>query len=320
MSEQYMAEALALAGSVYGAVGPNPRVGCVIVDASGAVVGRGAHHGAGTAHAEVVALADAGSATHGATAYVTLEPCNHHGRTPPCSQALLAAGIRAVRYAVADPTPAAGGAQFLRDQGLDVVHGPLTQQAQQFLEPWLFAITHQRPFVTYKVASTLDGFVAAADGSSRWITGEIARDWAHSELRAMVDAIAVGSATYTTDNPQLTVRGRDVVQQPRRIVLGDVAAEGFWVMPGHDPVAGLTQMYDAGIRHLLLEGGPTVGAAFVRAGVVDEVVWITAPKLLGSGTSALAGLGIATVNDAVAWNVTHTKRLGEDVLIRCRRP
>jgi diaminohydroxyphosphoribosylaminopyrimidine deaminase/5-amino-6-(5-phosphoribosylamino)uracil reductase len=232
---------------------------------------------------------------------------------------LVAAGVRAVHYAVADPTAARGGAAHLRENGVDVSLGPLTEQATDFLEPWLFSVTHQRPFVTYKVASTLDGFVAAEDASSRWITGETARTWAHTELRATADAIAVGSATYTTDNPQLTVRGTDVVRQPRRIVLGNVSAEGFWVIPEHDPYAALAQMYDAGIRHLLLEGGPTVGAAFVRAGAVDDLVWIAAPALLGSGTTALAGLGISSVDQALRWRVRHTERLGEDVMIRCRR-
>ena len=318
MTEQYMAEALALAASVKGAVGPNPRVGCVIVDDAGTVVGRGAHQGAGTPHAEVNALTDAGEAARGATAYVTLEPCNHQGLTPPCSQALLDAGITRVHYAVPDPTPAAGGANTLRAHGVQVTLGPLTEQAEELLEPWLFAVSHQRPFVTYKVASTLDGNVAAADASSRWITGEAARSWAH-ELRAQVDAIAVGSATYTTDDPQLNVRGIAVVKQPRRIVLGDVAAEGFWVIPGHDPAAALTQMHDAGVRHLLLEGGPTVGAAFIRHGLVDDLAWIAAPKLLGSGTRALADLGVDTLEDAIEWRVTHVEQLGDDVLIRCRR-
>ncbi len=314
-----MAEALDLAASVRGAVGPNPRVGCVVVDDSGTVVGRGAHQGTGTAHAEVVALAEAGDAARGATAYVTLEPCNHHGLTPPCSEALIAAGVAAVRYAVPDPTPAEGGAEFLREHGVTASPGPLTEQAEQFLEPWLFAVTHGRPFVTYKVASTLDGFVAAADGSSRWITGPAARDWAHRELRASADAIAVGSATFRADSPQLTVRGVDVVKQPRPVVLGDVAAEGFWVIPGRDPRQALAQMYDGGVRHLLLEGGPTVGAAFIEAGVVDELVWIVAPKLLGAGTSAVSDLGIWSVGDAVVWDIRGTEHVGDDVVIRCRR-
>lgn len=318
MSEDYMAQALALAASVRGAVGPNPRVGCVIVDTTGRVVGRGAHLGAGTPHAETVALAEAADAAGGGTAYVTLEPCNHHGRTPPCSQALLAAGVREVHYAVADPTPAAGGAQYLRQAGVSATVGPLTEQAAAFLRPWLFAVTHQRPFVTYKLASTLDGCIAASDGSSRWITGEAARAWVH-ELRAQVDAIAVGARTYAQDRPQLTVRGIDVVKQPLRVVLGDVDAPGLRVIPGHDPAAALTQLYDEGVRHLLLEGGATVGAAFIRAGLVDDLVWMFAPKLLGAGTRAMADLGVATIADALTWRVTEVTQMGDDVMIRCGR-
>jgi diaminohydroxyphosphoribosylaminopyrimidine deaminase / 5-amino-6-(5-phosphoribosylamino)uracil reductase len=319
MPEQYMAQALSLAASVKGAVGPNPRVGCVIVAADGSVVGRGAHQGTGTAHAEVVALAEAGDAARGATAYVTLEPCDHHGLTPPCAQALVAAGIGKVHYAVADPTPAAGGARTLREHGIAAEQGPLTEQAQAFLEPWLFAVTTGRPFVTYKVASTLDGYIAAADGTSRWITGPEARARSH-ELRAQVDAIAVGSGTYRADRPELTVRGIDVVRQPQRFVLGDVqVAEGFATIPGHDPRAALAHMYDAGVRHLLLEGGATVGAAFLTAGLVDDLVWFAAPKLLGAGTRAVADLGVAAIGQALEWHITGIEQVGDDVLIRSRR-
>jgi diaminohydroxyphosphoribosylaminopyrimidine deaminase/5-amino-6-(5-phosphoribosylamino)uracil reductase len=315
-----MAQALDLAASVHGAVGPNPRVGCVIVDSVGRVVGRGAHLGAGTPHAEVHALREAGPAARGATAYVTLEPCDHHGRTPPCSTALVEAGVGQVHYAVADPTAAAGGgAATLRDHGVRTGPGPLTKQAEAFLEPWLFAVTHGRPFVTYKVASTLDGYVAAADGSSRWITGSRARQWVH-ELRARVDAVAVGAGTYTADTPRLTVRGIDVVKQPARYVLGGCdVAEGFTRIEGRDPAVALGVMYEAGVRHLLLEGGPTVGAAFVTAGLVDDLVWMTAPKMLGAGVRAIGDLRVTTIADAVQWRVTGVEALGDDVVIGCRR-
>lgn len=319
MDRDPMRAALELAADVRGAVGPNPRVGCVIVDPDGHVVGAGAHMGTGTPHAEVMALAAAGDRARGATAFVTLEPCNHHGRTPPCSQALLAAGVARVKYAVADPTPAAGGGQALREAGVDVecTDAP---QARAFLAPWLFAVTHARPFVTYKVASSLDGKVAAADGTSQWITGEAAREWAHAQLRAQVDAIAVGSGTFRSDAPKLTVRGIAVVKQPARYVLGDAAAEGFRTIPGRDPHAALQQMYSDGVRHLLLEGGPTVGAAFLAAGLVDELAWFCAPMLLGAGTSAVGDLGIATLAEASRWTVVETAQIGADVLIRMRRP
>lgn len=319
MDREYLRDALGLAASVHGAVGPNPRVGCLLVAPDGTVVGRGAHLGAGTPHAEAAALAAAGDRARGATAYVTLEPCNHHGRTPPCAQALIGAGVARVVYAVADPTPAArGGAQALAAHGIPAERVDLPQ-AREFLAPWLSAVTHGRPFVTYKVAASLDGRVAAADGSSQWITGAAAREWCHVNLRAQVDAIAVGSGTFHADQPRLTVRGVDVVRQPARYVLGHARGEGFITLPDHDPAAALRQMYADGVRHLLLEGGPTVGAAFLRAGVVDDLVWISAPLLLGAGTSAVSDLGAATLAQAQRWTVTDVRRIGEDVLIRSGR-
>lgn len=318
MDQDFMAAALDAAASVHGAVGPNPRVGCVLVR-DGRIVGRGAHLGTGTPHAEVNALADAGDAARGATAYVTLEPCNHHGRTPPCAEALIGAGVAEVRYAVADPTSASGGAETLRAAGIPAALGPLTTEAEQFLHPWLFAVRNARPYVTYKVAATLDGYVAAADGSSKWITGAAARTWAHENLRARVDAIAVGSGTYLADAPALTARGVHTVKQPHRIVLGSTVAPGFWQIEGHEPADALAQMFEGGVRHLLLEGGPTVGGAFLRAGLVDELVWISAPKLLGGGRPAIADLGITTISEASQWQVVESMMLGEDVLIRCGR-
>lgn len=317
MDAEMMRSALQLAADVRGAVGPNPRVGCVIAH-DGEVVGAGAHLGAGTPHAEALALAAAGERARDATAYVTLEPCNHHGRTPPCAQALIAAGVARVVYAVADPTAASGGAETLREAGVEVAFADLPA-AKDFLEPWLFAVTHGRPFVTYKVASSLDGKVAAADGTSQWITGEAAREWAHLNLRAQVDAIAVGSGTLRADVPQLTVRGVDVVKQPARYVLGNEVAQGFTTILGHDPEASLRQMFDEGVRHVLLEGGPTIAAAFLKAGVVDEVVWFIAPMLLGAGTSAVADIGVSTLEQAPRWTIVQSQRLGSDVVIRMRR-
>lgn len=318
MDRDHMRAALELAADVRGAVGPNPRVGSVIVDAQGRVVGAGAHMGTGTPHAEVMALAAAGDRARGGIAYITLEPCNHHGRTPPCTDALIAAGLARVVYAVADPTPAAGGAQALRTAGIEVEQLALPE-SDAFLTPWLFAVTHARPFVTYKVASSLDGKVAAADGTSKWITDEAAREWAHVQLRAQVDAIAVGSGTLRADAPRLTVRGLDVVKQPSRYVLGQARAEGFTNIPGHDPGAALQSMYADGVRHLLLEGGPTVGAAFLTAGLVDELAWFYAPILLGAGTPAVAGLGVGTLDQAQRWHVVETRQIGTDVLVRMRR-
>lgn len=314
-----MGQALALAASVHGTVGPNPRVGCVLVDDDGEVVATGAHEGAGTPHAEVVALTRAGDRARGTIAYVTLEPCNHHGLTPPCAQALLAAGVSRVHYAVADPTPVAGGgALFLSEHGVEVVLGPLTDEASRFLEPWLFAVTHDRPFVTYKVASTIDGYIAAADGSSRWITGEPAREWVH-RLRATVDAVAVGAGTYRADSPHLTVRGLEVVKQPLRVILGNIQDDDFFVITERDPHTVLQQLFEQGVRHVLLEGGATVGAAFLAADLVDELIWITAPKLLGAGTRAVGDLGIGTISHAQTWRRDHLSNLGGDMMTRYRK-
>src|SRR3712207_5398084 len=220
--EQAMRDALALA-RLGPAVDPNPRVGALVLDADGAVVGRGHHAGAGTPHAEVVALAEAGSAARGGTAVVTLEPCNHTGQTGPCSTALLAAGIARVVYAQEDPNPeAAGGASTLRAAGVDAETGLLAEDAAALNRAWSFAVVHGRPRVVWKFAATLDGRSAAADGSSQWITGAEARADVH-RLRGQAGAILVGTGTALADNPRLTVRhpnGTPVDQQPLRVVMG----------------------------------------------------------------------------------------------------
>src|SRR4051794_28460062 len=206
--------------------GPNPRVGAVLLSPSGELVGEGWHRGAGTPHAEVAALADAadrGTSARGATAVVTLEPCNHTGRTGPCSEALLAAGVARVVVSVADPNPvAAGGAERLRDAGVDVQTGVLPDEGRALLGAWLPSVERGRPFVTLKIATSLDGRVAAADGSSRWITSEVSRHHAH-DLRAEVDAIVVGTGTALADDPSLTARnaaGELHGHQPLRVVVG----------------------------------------------------------------------------------------------------
>ena len=202
---------------------PNPRVGCVLVTVDGRIVGEGWHRGAGTPHAEVVALRAAGSDAAGATAFVTLEPCNHQGRTGPCVQALLRAGVRRVVYGQTDPNrPAAGGAAALAAGGVDVLGGVRAGEATQLNEAWTFSVTRGRPFVTWKVAGTLDGRTAAADGTSMWITGPQAQLDVH-RLRADCGAIVVGTGTVLADGPRLTVRspdGRKAARQPVRVVVG----------------------------------------------------------------------------------------------------
>jgi diaminohydroxyphosphoribosylaminopyrimidine deaminase/5-amino-6-(5-phosphoribosylamino)uracil reductase len=322
--------------------GPNPRVGCVLLGpapaAGGAVLGAGEttlaegwHAGVGTPHAEVAALLAARAAgvdVRGATAVVTLEPCNHTGRTGPCAQALLDAGIARVVVAVEDPNPvAAGGAQHLRTAGVDVVTGVEEEAGRELLRRWLPAASRGRPFVTLKIATTLDGRVAAADGSSRWITSDVARRHAHS-LRADSDAVVVGTGTVAVDDPALTARTADgelAKHQPMRVVVGHrPVPEGARLRgPGgelvhlatHDPAEVLTALQAREVRHVLVEGGPTLAAAFVRAGLVDEVYAYIAPVLLGSGRSALGDLGITSIADAVRLVPREPVPLGPDVLV-----
>lgn len=327
-----MRRALELAATPGVPLGPNPRVGCVLLSPSGEVVGEGFHHGAGTPHAEVEALRAAGAAARGATAVVTLEPCDHTGRTGPCSAALLDAGVARVVHAQSDPNPvAAGGAARLAAAGVEVVGGVLEDDAEALNEHWTFAMTHGRPFVLWKAASTLDGRVAAADGTSRWITSAASRAEVH-ELRASVGAVVVGLGTVLEDDPHLAVRrGGEVLpreQQPLRVVVGrrdvpagarvlDDAAETLQIRV-HDPEVVLAELHEREVRSVLLEGGPTLVAAFVRAGLVDAVRWYVAPALLGAGPAALGDAGRSTIAEALRLQVVDVARVGDDVRIDAR--
>jgi diaminohydroxyphosphoribosylaminopyrimidine deaminase / 5-amino-6-(5-phosphoribosylamino)uracil reductase len=320
-----MTRALDLAQTPGVPLGPNPRVGCVILDGDGRTVAEGYHRGAGTAHAEADALRQAGAAARGATAVVTLEPCNHTGRTGPCSEALIEAGVRRVVFAQADANPVAtGGAAVLRKAGVEVVGGVHEDRARAVNRVWTFAVDHQRPFVTWKFATTLDGRSAAADGTSRWVSSAAARRDTH-RLRAQCDAILVGTGTVLVDDPQLTVRDDDDRplpwdRQPLRVVMGlrevpadrrvlDDAAETV-VLPTRDPHEALTELYERDRQHVFLEGGPTLAAAFLEAGLVDEVVAYVAPMLLGSGRSAVGDLGVTTMADAVHLDVLEATTVG----------
>lgn len=302
---------------------PNPRVGCKIFDSSGVLVGTGIHGTSGVDHAEVIALRDAGAKARGGTALVTLEPCNHTGRTGPCSQALIDAGISRVVYAVADNGVAAGGAEQLQAAGIEVmqIHN---LAADALVEPWMHSQFTGLPFVTLKIAATLDGYIAAIDGSSRWITGELAREEVH-RLRARVDAIAVGTGTILIDNPALDVRLVGDWPQPKIYVLGNRPlpadlriGKNYIQISGHDPLMQLQQMADAGVQHLLLEGGAQVAAAFLQAGLVDQLIWFTAPKLLGGGSAAVGDLGITHITDAQDWTVFNKAEFGPDQMLDMR--
>ncbi|MEW1953753.1 bifunctional diaminohydroxyphosphoribosylaminopyrimidine deaminase/5-amino-6-(5-phosphoribosylamino)uracil reductase RibD [Terrabacter sp. NPDC080008] len=307
---------------------PNPRVGCVLVAEDGSPVGEGFHHGAGTPHAEVEALRAAGDAARGATAYVTLEPCSHTGRTGPCTDALVAAGVARVVFAQSDPNPdAAGGAEQLYAAGLQVTGGVLADEAGQLNERWGRTVALGRPLVTWKLATTLDGRSAAADGTSQWVTGEQARADVH-ELRATRDAVLVGTGTALADDPRLTVRmpdGTSAPHQPLRVVMGlrELPADArVHDGPGsvvqlttRDPRQALDTLWDRGIRDVWLEGGPTLAAAFLRAGLVDDVYAYVAPALLGAGRAAVADLGIGTIADAHRLRLLDVAVVGQDVRI-----
>lgn len=320
-----MRRALTLAATPGVPLGPNPRVGCVLLDDAGARIAEGHHRGAGTAHAEADALASAGDRARGATAVVTLEPCNHHGRTGPCSQALVAAGVRRVVFAQPDPNPeAAGGAETLRAAGIEVESGLLPLESGLLNRAWTFGLEHGRPFVTWKFATTLDGRSAAADGTSRWVSSPAARLDTH-RLRAACDVMLVGTNTVAVDDPLLTVRDdhdRPLPHQPLRAVMGKRELDpGRRVLNGdaesvhlrtRDPEKALAELFDRGRRHVFLEGGPTLAAAFLRAGLVDEIVVYVAPMLLGAGRSAVADLGITTIADAFRPRVTDITVLEGD--------
>jgi diaminohydroxyphosphoribosylaminopyrimidine deaminase/5-amino-6-(5-phosphoribosylamino)uracil reductase len=329
--QEAMRRAIELADAADIPDGPNPRVGCVLLAPDGAVIAEGRHRGAGTRHAEIDALAQAGDSARGATAVVTLEPCNHTGRTGPCSQALIDAGVARVVFAQSDPHAlAAGGAERLRDVGIDVDGGVLADDAARLNVAWTHAVTTGRPFVTWKVAATLDGRVAAADGTSRWITGEAARAEVH-HWRRRCDAIAVGTGTVAVDDPHLTARdssGALLDPQPLRVVVGtsdlragarvtDDAAPSLHVRT-RDPLEVLQVLAEREVRHLLIEGGPRLAAAFLAAGAIDQVVWYVAPVLLGAGPSALADLGIATLVDGVRLRDVRVEQVGEDARISGR--
>ncbi len=331
-AEQHaMRRALELAATPGVPLGPNPRVGCVLLDADGNAVAEGYHRGAGTPHAEAAALTEAGAAARGATAVVTLEPCNHTGRTGPCAQALVAAGVARVVFAQPDPNPvAAGGERTLREADIEVDYGLHEREARELNRAWTFAMEHHRPFVTWKLATTIDGRSAASDGTSRWITSRAARVDSH-RLRAQCDVMLVGTGTVETDDPELTVRdeyGDPLLHQPMRAVMGlreldpglrafNTAAETVHLRT-RDPWEALELLHARDRQHVFLEGGPRLAAAFLTAGLVDEVVAYVAPALLGAGTPAVGDLGIGTIEHAARLRLqgVTTVGTGEETNVR----
>ncbi|MFJ5985015.1 bifunctional diaminohydroxyphosphoribosylaminopyrimidine deaminase/5-amino-6-(5-phosphoribosylamino)uracil reductase RibD [Lentzea sp. NPDC092896] len=321
-----MALAIAESERVRGITSPNPPVGCVILDENGDAAGFGGTQPVGGPHAEVMALKEAGTKARGGTAVVTLEPCSHHGRTPPCAEALIEAGIKHVIHAVSDPNPrAAGGANRLKDAGITVESGLLaTEVSRGPLRAWLHYARTGRPHVTWKYAASLDGRIAASDGTSQWISSEVSRKEVH-EMRAKLDAIIVGSGTVRKDDPALTARDADgmpLARQPLPVVVGmsdlpvgaklqDTALH----LRTHHPDDVLTALAEQGVVDVLLEGGPTLAGAFWRAGRIDRVLAYIAPVLLGDGPAAVLGAGVSTITDAVRLTVQDVTMSGPDVRI-----
>ncbi|APF39807.1 bifunctional diaminohydroxyphosphoribosylaminopyrimidine deaminase/5-amino-6-(5-phosphoribosylamino)uracil reductase RibD [Neomicrococcus aestuarii] len=334
-----------------GVRGVNPLVGAVIADAQGDILATGFHRGAGTPHAEADALHNLAQLLGKAltagqdqtidpatlTMFVTLEPCNHFGRTGPCSHAIVDAGIGRVVYAVADATDhAAGGASYLKEHGVKVMDGeqlnPEWARASRELNArWFQAQNQQRPFTTLHLAQTLDSNIAASDGTSQWITGAESREHSHV-IRSRADAIIVGTGTIVADNPQLTARdsaGELYPKQPVRVAMGlrEIPADArirdhgeFMHLPTRDPAEVLEALTQKGISHAMIEGGSSIATAFLAADLVDEIWLYQAPKLLGSGISALKDLGISTLSEALEFELDDVdgpavRQLGTDVLL-----
>ena len=352
-----MRRAIALAANGWGRVAPNPLVGCVIVR-DGEVVGEGWHTEYGRPHAEPEALRAAGEQARGATAYVSLEPCSHWGKTPPCTDALIAAGVRRVVFGGFDPNPkASGGADVLRAAGIDVVGGVEEQAARDQNAVFFHAhslLGDQRPFIALKLAMSLDARIADRDGRSVWITGDESRAEVH-RLRAGYDAVAVGIGTAFADDPQLTVRGRVAPRVPPARVVFDralrlpldsalvrtageaptwtVAAPdapddrrraleqaGVKIVIGESLREQLRALRDAGLRSMFVEGGSTLASALLSADAVDRMYLFYAPVLIGpEGMAPFGGIPSPPLGDALRWRQIGTQVFGADTLITLAR-
>ena len=312
---------------VKGATYPNPPVGAVILDSEGRVVGVGGTAPAGGDHAEVVALRRAGGLAAGGIAVVTLEPCNHYGKTPPCVNALIEARVATVVYAVTDPNGiAGGGAGRLSAGGVQVRSGVLAEQvAGGPLREWLHKQRTGQPHVTWKYASSIDGRSAASDGSSQWISSEASRADLHRR-RAMADAIVVGTGTVLADDPALTARlpdGSLADKQPLRVVVGmrEIPSEArvlnddsrTMVIRTHDPMEVIKAVSDR--TDVLLEGGPTLAGVFLRAGAIDRILVYLAPILLGGPITAVDDVGVPSIARALRWEFDGIDRVGPDLVL-----
>lgn len=317
---------LSLLGPKYGA---NPQVGAVILDENLNIIAEGFHNGAGSAHAEVKALQQLEVIPAGATAVVTLEPCNHQGRTGPCAKALIDAGISRVVFGASDPGDAsANGAKTLQQAGVEVIGGLFADEITSQQKTWFTATNLKRPFITLKWAQTLDGRSAASDKTSKWISGTESRNHVH-KMRSEIDAIIVGTSTAILDDPELTARKEDgslYEHQPMRIIIGErtlpdnlrvfndlAETEAFAT---RDLKEVIDKLYEKQFKHVLVEGGAKLISAFLEAGLFDEILVYQAPLLVGGTNVAVEELGISTMQDAMQLSFTEVSRLGQDVFIR----
>lgn len=309
---RWMGAALALASRGRGRTAPNPSVGCLIV-AKGRVIGRGWTQPGGRPHAEAMALAEAGERARGATAYVTLEPCAHvSARGPACTDLLIAAGVARIVAAMSDPDPRTNGSGFARARGagIAVVEGVREAEARGMIAGFLMRQAAGRPHVTLKLATSLDGCIAMADGRSRWITGPVARAHTHLE-RSRHEAILVGRGTLAADAPRLDVRLAGLeARSPRRVLLSRTAEPGWEHVATLEDIAGLI-----GVDHLMVEGGAQAAAAFLRADLVDRLLLYRAPILIGRGRAALGDIGLDDLAQAHGrWRLVDARALGSDRL------
>ena len=298
----------------------NPNVAAAVYDADGRFIAEGAHKKKiSNDHAEVIALNAAGSKARGGTLYVSLEPCNHSGATGPCTEAIKSSGIKRVVYAVADPNPIArGGAQALQEAGIEAIHHPSsTMEFEQ--RAWLHRITTGRPLITAKVAITLDGYIAAEDGTSQWITSEASREDVQ-HLRAQVGAVITSTETFLNDQPSLLPRIANA-PTPLRVVMGtrDIPSTQFTHLKSHEIAELIELLNNEGINHALVESGGKFLASLIKGDVIDELVIYQAPKLLGAGKKWVEALGIDSLSQALTWELLGTERIGDDVKSHYRR-
>ena len=316
-----MRHALTLALRGEGRTGSNPIVGAVIIDSEGQLISEGFH--AGGDHAEVVAIKAAQKIPAGSTIVVTLEPCNHTGKTGPCVDAIIEAGISRVVYAVTDPNPiAAGGSDRLRAAGVEVISGVLETAARFFNRAWLSVIGKKRPLFIWKIAATLDGKTSATDGTSKWITSEASREFV-SLLRRNSDAILVGTGTILADNPALIPHDDADIKNPLRVVMGtrdiptvsqvlDDRANLLFVK-SRDFQVLITDLLERGIKQVFVESGSELGTAMLQAGLIDEIMLFQAPTLLGTGKSFIGDLGIQTLSERIDLSILAHRQIGSDL-------